>query len=119
MPAIPYACFAPVDAQGRARRHALQKRMKIASALVAAAVAILAGAVAQAYIQGGSLLAAGILVAGTLFLFEAFRRADRAFLAPLQAACQDDYSRQLDMLLGPLLDDEGAAASERVHRLSA
>src|SRR5688572_21948498 len=119
MPAIPYTCIGPVDAQGRARRHALQKRMKVASALVAAAVAILAGAVAQAYIQGGTLLAAGILVSGMLFLFEAFRRADRAFLAPLQAACQDDYSRQLDMLLRPLLDDEGTVAPERARRLSA
>lgn len=119
MPAIPYDCFGPVDPQGRARRHALQKRMKIASALVAAAIAILAAAVTQAYVQGGSLLAFGILVSGVLFMFEAFRRADRAFLAPLQAACQDDYSRQLDMLLRPLLDDQGAVATERAHRLSA
>jgi hypothetical protein len=119
MPAIPYACFAPVDPQGRARRNALQKRMRLASALAAAAVAILAGAVAQAYIQGGALPAAGILVAGLLFLFEAFRRADRTYLAPLQAACQDDYSRQIDLLLRPLLDDAGAAAVDRTRRSGA
>jgi hypothetical protein len=59
--------------------------------------------VAQAYAQGGALLAAGLLVAGMLGLLEAFRQADRLFLAPLQAACQEDYSHQVDALLRPLL----------------
>ena len=118
MSAIPYACFAPVDPQGRARRHELQTRMRIASAFVAAALAILAGAVAQAYLQGGPVLAAGILVAGSLFLFETFRRADRVYLAPLQAACQDDYSRQVDLLLRPLLADE-QRPGDRAYRVDA
>ena len=107
MSTIPFACFAPVDPMGRARRHALRKRMRVASFLVTAAIAILSAAIAQAYLQGGVLPASGILVAGALFLFEAFRRADRAYLAPLQAACQDDYSRQIDILLRPLLEDDG------------
>ncbi|HEX2116665.1 MAG TPA: hypothetical protein VHM01_19850 [Alphaproteobacteria bacterium] len=92
--------------------------MRIASLLLTAAIAILAAAVAQAYVQGGALLAAGILVAGALFLFEVFRRADRAYLAPLQAACQEDYSRQVDILLRPLLDDE-APAADRARRVDA
>jgi hypothetical protein len=115
MSAIPYACFAPVDPLGRARRQELQRRMRIASFIAAAAVIVLAAAVAQAYMQGSALLAFGILSAGLLFLFEAFRRADRAYLAPLQAACQDDYSRQVDLLLRPLLADEPAPAASRVR----
>jgi hypothetical protein len=119
MSALPFACFAPVDPQGRARRHALQRRMRIASCLIAAAIAILAGAVVQAYVHGGTWLAAGIFVSGSLFLFEAFRRADQAYLAPLQAACQNDYSRQLDILLRPLFDEVEAPTTESARHVDA
>lgn len=107
MPALPFSCIAPVDPQGAARRQALQKRMRLASICVSAAAALLVAGVAQTYVQGGILPAAGLLVAGTLFLLEAFRQADRLFLAPLQAECQNDYSRQIDNLLQPLLREGG------------
>src|SRR5262245_38556395 len=103
MATIPFSCVAPVDPQGRARRQALQKRMRLASFCVIAAAATLAAGVAQTYMLGGLLPAAALLVAGMLFLFEAFRQADRLFLAPLQAECQSDYSRQIDALLRPVL----------------
>jgi hypothetical protein len=103
MPTLPFACIAPVDPEGRARRIALQRRMRIASVCVFAATVILVAGIAQAYFQGGILPAAGLLVAGVLLLLETFRLADRHFLAPLQAECQDDYSRQIDRLLRPLL----------------
>jgi hypothetical protein len=77
--------------------------MRLASICVSGTAGLLAVAVAQAYAQGGILPAAGLLAAGTLGLLEAFRHADRVFLAPLQAACQNDYSRQVDTLLRPLL----------------
>jgi hypothetical protein len=109
MATIPFNCVAPVDPQGRARREALQKRMRLASFCVLTAAAALAAGVAQTYVQGGALPAAGLLVAGALFLFEAFRQADRRFLAPLQAECQHDYSRQVDALLQPLLRADTAA----------
>jgi len=108
MATIPFNCVAPVDPQGRARRQALQRRMRLASFSVMAAAAALAAGVAQTYMLGGVLPAAGLLVAGMLFLFEAFRQADRLFLAPLQAECQDDYSRQIDALLRPLLRADAA-----------
>lgn len=100
---IPFPCIAPADPQGRARREALRKRMRLASMCVSSAAGLLAVGVAQAYAQSGVLLAAGLLVAGMLGLLEAFRKADRVFLAPLQAACQKDYSNQVDALLRPLL----------------
>jgi hypothetical protein len=103
MPALPFPCIAPVDPQGRARRETLQKRMRLASICVCGATGLLGIGVAQAYFQGGILLAVGLLVAGMLCLLEVFRHADRVFLAPLQAACQDDYSRQVESLLQPLL----------------
>jgi hypothetical protein len=108
MATIPFNCIAPVDSQGRARRQALQRRMRLASFCVIAAAATLAAGVAQTYILGGMLPAAGVLVAGALFLFEAFRQADRLFLAPLQAECQSDYSRQIDALLRPILRTDAA-----------
>lgn len=108
MATIPFNCVAPVDPQGRARRQALQKRMRLASFCVTAAAATLAAVVAQTYVFGGAWLAAGLLVAGSLCLFEAFRQADRLFLAPLQAECQNDYSRQIDALLRPLLHTDAA-----------
>jgi hypothetical protein len=111
MPAvIPFSCIAPVDPQGRKRREALRKRMRLASVCVSGAAALLVGMVVQAYAQGGLLPAAGLLLAGTLGLLEAFRQADRVFLAPLQAACQSDYSRQVDTLLRPLLQRTDDAA---------
>jgi len=109
MPAIPFTCIAPVDPQGSARRLALQKRMRIASFCASAAAATLVAGTAQAYLQGGLLAATGLLVAGMLLLLETFRVADRHFLAPLQAECQDDYSRQIDALLRPLLQADGEA----------
>lgn len=108
MATIPFNCVAPVDPQGRARRQALQRRMRLASFCVIAAAATLAAGVAQTYILGGMLPASGLLVAGTMFLFEAFRHADRLFLAPLQAECQNDYSRQIDALLRPLMSADAA-----------
>ena len=104
MPAVlPFPCIAPVDPQGRARRETLRRRMRLASACVAGAVGLLLVGVVQAYLQGGAIAAAGLLIAGALCLLEVFRHADRVFLAPLQAACQNDYSRQVDALLRPLL----------------
>jgi hypothetical protein len=108
MATIPFNCVAPVDPQGRARRQTLQKRMRLASFCVIAAAATLAAIVAQTYVLGGAWPAAGVLVAGALCLFEAFRQADRFFLAPLQAECQDDYSRQIDALLRPLMSADAA-----------
>lgn len=109
MATIPFTCIAPVDPQGRARRLALQKRMRIASFCVIASAATLVGGTTQAYFEGGILPAAGFLVVGMLLLLEAFRVADRLYLAPLQAECQDDYSRQIETLLRPLLQDKIAA----------
>jgi hypothetical protein len=109
MPALPFPCIAPVDPPGRARRLALQKRMRVASLCVSGAAALLVAGTAQTYMHGGILPAMGLLVAGTLFLLEAFRQADRLFLAPLQAECQNDYSRQIDTLLRPLLHGDGAS----------
>jgi hypothetical protein len=108
MATIPFSCIAPVDPEGRARRQALQKRMRLASSCVALAVASLVAGVAQTYFIAGAFPAAGLLVAGAPFLFEAFRQADRLFLAPLQAECQDDYSRQIDALLQPLLSTDAS-----------
>jgi hypothetical protein len=93
--------------------------MRIACFCMLSAAAMLAFMVAQAYLQGGILLGSGLLVAGTLFLFEAFRRADRAFLAPLQAICQDDYSRELDAVLRPLLAVEDATFRDCAQRVDA
>jgi hypothetical protein len=109
MHTLPFPCIAPVDPQGRARRQALQKRMRLASLCVSAAAVTLVAGVAQTYLEGGIVPAAGLLVAGALFLLEAFRQADRLFLAPLQAECQNDYSRQIDSLLLPLLQGNSAA----------
>jgi hypothetical protein len=109
MPALPFPCIAPVDPPGRARRLALQKRMRLASVCVSGAAALLVVGVAQTYLQDGVLPAMGLLAAGTLFLLEAFRQADRLFLAPLQAECQNDYSRQIDTLLRPLLQGNDAS----------
>jgi hypothetical protein len=109
MSTIPFTCIAPADPLGRARRLALQKRMRIASLCVVVCAAVLVAAIMQAYLVGGVLPAVALLVAGMLCLFEAFRVADRHFLAPLQAECQDDYSRQVDTLLRPLLQANGEA----------
>lgn len=109
MSALPFPCIAPVDPSGAARRLALQRRMRLASLCALAAAALLLASVVQAYFQGGILPAIGILVTGLLFLLEAFRQADRLFLAPLQAECQDDYSRQIDALLRPLLQGDSAS----------
>jgi hypothetical protein len=83
--------------------------MRVASLCAAGAAALLLASVVQAYFQGGILPATGVTVAGLLFLLEAFRQADRVFLAPLQAKCQDDYSRQIDTLLRPLLHGDSAS----------
>jgi hypothetical protein len=115
MATIPFTCIAPADPQGSARRRELQKRMRIATLCFAASGASLLAGIAQTYMVGGILPAAGLLIAGTLFLFEAFRQADRLFLAPLQAQCQDDYSRQIDALLRPLLGADGIADMGRTQ----
>jgi hypothetical protein len=113
MATIPYTCVAPVDDDAEARRRALQQRMRVASIVGTVALAGLVACVIHAYLASGVLTAIGLLFIGGLFLFEAFRQADQRFIAPLQARCQDDYNRQVEMLLGPLFASRENRAAER------
>jgi hypothetical protein len=119
MTAIPFPCVAPVDDAASDRRRQLRQRMRVATIAATSLLASLAAIVAYAYIAGGALTAFGLFLAGCITLFEAFRQADRRFIAPLQARCQDDYNRQLDTLLGPLLESPALRRLERAKRIDA
>ena len=112
MIAIPFACVAPVDDAASDRRRRLRLRMRVASILASSFIAALAAFVIYAYVASGALTAFGLFLLGGATLFEACRQADRRFIAPLQAICQDDYNRQLDTLLGPILE----ARAQRIER---
>ena len=45
--------------------------------------------------------------------------ADRRFIAPLEARCQDDYNRQIDVLLGPLFQSGAQRRIELPERTDA
>ena len=119
MIAIPFPCVAPVDDEASERRHQLRQRMRIATIAATSSLASLAGIVAYAYVASDALTAFGLLFVGTLMLLEAFRQADRRFIAPLQARCQDDYNRQIDTLLGPLFDVRAPTRLEHADRVDA
>lgn len=119
MTAIPFPCVAPVDDEASERRRRLRQRMRVATIAATSSLASLAGIVAYAYVASDALTAFGLLFAGFLMLLEAFRQADRRFIAPLQARCQDDYNRQIDMLLGPLFEIRAQPRRERADRVDA
>lgn len=116
MMTIPYACVAPANEDAGARRHALRRRMRIMSIIGTAALAGLAACVTYIYLQGGALAAIGALFIGGIVLFEAFRRADQRLIAPMQARCQDDYNRQVELILTPLFSLPDARTVEHVER---
>jgi hypothetical protein len=119
MTAIPFACVAPVDDDASDRRRQLRKRMRIGTIAALSSLASLAGIVAYGYMAAGALTAFGLFFIGAITLFEAFRQADRRFIAPLQARCQDDYNRQIDALLGPLFESRAPRRSGFVERIDA
>ncbi len=104
MPPISLSPFASVDDAAYARRKALRHRMRI---VACGSVILFAGLGAlsfQAYVEHGLLIAIGLFIVGSVFLIEAVRQADKRFVAPLQALCQYEYGREVELALGPLLD---------------
>jgi hypothetical protein len=119
MTAIPFPCVAPVDDEASERRRQLRQRMRIVTIAALSTLASLAALVVYAYVASDALTAFGLLFVGVVTLLEAFRQADRRFIAPLQARCQDDYNRQIDVLLGPLFDTRTLPRVERAERIDA
>jgi hypothetical protein len=119
MTTIPFPCVAPVDDEASARRRQLRQRMRVATIAALSSLASLAGIVVYAYVASTALTAFGLLFTGVLTLLEAFRQADRRFIAPLQARCQDDYNRQIDTLLGPLFELRPQPRVERADHVDA
>lgn len=100
MPSISVSPFAPHDEVACARRRALQQRMRVLAGGSVLLFGCLGALSFQAYLAQGLLTAFGLFAMGGVFLFEAVRQADRRFVAPLQALCQDDYSRHVELVLG-------------------
>jgi hypothetical protein len=119
MIAIPFSCVAPADEAASDRRRRLRQRMRVAAIAAALATIALAAIVAYGYVASGVLTAAGLLFVGCITLLEAFRQADRRFIAPLEARCQDDYNRQIDVLLGPLFQSGAQRRIELPERTDA
>ena len=88
MTAIPFPCVAPADDEASERRRQLRQRMRVATIASLSTLAGLAALVVYAYVASSALTAFGLLFVGVVTLLEAFRQADRRFIAPLQARCQ-------------------------------
>jgi hypothetical protein len=93
--------------------------MRIATIAALSSLGSLASVVAYAYMTAGAMTAVGLVFIGCITLLEAFRQADRRFIAPLQARCQDDYNRQIEALLGPLLEPRPMLRAGFVERVDA
>lgn len=125
MPPISFSPFAPLDEAVYARRKTLQQRMRIVAGGGILMLACLGAVSFQAYLEHGLLIGTGLFIMGNVFLFEAVRQADQRFIAPLQALCQHDYSREVERVLGPLLEPapHGTIAASRpaalAHRVDA
>lgn len=104
MQPISLSPFASLDEAVYARRKTLRQRMRIIAGGSILMLACLGAFSFLAYAEHGLLTAAGLFLVGSIFLFEAVRQADQRFIAPLQALCQHEYGREVERVLGPLLE---------------
>lgn len=104
--------FALSTDDARARQRSLQQRLRCGAIVAAGAVAGILGLAFHAYLSNGPACALALLIAGLALIVEALRQADRTFIAPLQAHCQADFSRQVCAALGPLLHPRLGAEAE-------
>jgi hypothetical protein len=104
MATLSFASLAPVDRITGNRQHVLNCRMRLLACAAAFALAgVICGAV-FAYILYGLAASLAWLTATGYATLKALGSVDRHFIAPLQASCQDDFNRHVEVLFGPLLD---------------
>lgn len=85
-----------------ARQRMLRRRMRALAAAGFAAFAAVTVIAATAYPSTGFSGAALLFGLGAAVVFEGVRQADRHYIAPLLARCQEDFSRQIAALFGPI-----------------
>lgn len=99
---LPFPLVVLSDA-ARVRQRRLRQRLRLCALVAAGAAFCIIGLAVQAYVSNGFATALALAIAGSSLLIEALRQADRAFIAPLQAHCQADFSRQISAAIAPLL----------------
>lgn len=104
MAVLDLVSLSPADRVAGDRQHTLNCRMQLLACISLLAFAGVAVGTIAAYELHGLAAALIWLVASTGSMLAGLRWADRIFIEPLQACCQADFNRHVEMLFGSLLE---------------